>query len=679
MQLLRKAILDDSYLLDLDVRDVHAIFRAALDQIVGRGLLPTDQRDEVEAMLIEREEHSATAIGSAVAVPHVYLDFFDVPVIVFIRLARPLNLGAPDGVPTRFVFVLLGPENRAADHLDTLMHIARLMSDNQFRYEAQFAKNKRELLAALDQFESRQIRQRREPEKKAAVPDPLAWTGRFAGGLRADIRRRLPQYVSDFRDALATKSLGSIFFLFFACLAPAVTFGGIMADKTGGHIGAVEMIVASAICGVVYALTSGQPLIILGGTGPLLIITAILYAMCERWNIPFLTCYAWVGLWTGLYLIILAVTDASFLMRYFTRFTDEIFSALISVIFIVESITAILGYFFDKSVSDATELLTVMLALGTFFVASYLSRFKRSRYLQPKLREFLADFGPTIAIIAMTTIAVLYHAVDIKALAVPDSFGTTSGRPWFTNPMDASLTVKFGSAIPALLVAVLVYLDQNITARLINNKDNKLTKGAGYHLDLGIVGILIAVNSLFGLPWLVAATVRSLNHVRSLATVEEVIGPHTGRRARIINVRENRVTGLAIHLAIGVSLLALPLLRSIPMAVLYGLFLYMGVVSMAGNQFFERLNLWPMDPALYPSNHYTRRVPMRVIHKFTLIQLIGLGVLWIIKASPIGIIFPLAIAALVPVRFWLNRLFDSRHLELLDGAEVPIDEQDRFQ
>ena len=678
MQLLRKAILDDSYLLDLDARDVRSIFKAALDQVVGRGLLAADHRDEVESLLIEREEQSATAIGSAVAVPHVYLDFFDSPVIVFVRLSKPLNLGAPDGVPTRFVFVLLGPEGRAAEHLDTLMNIARLMSDNEFRYDAQFAKNKREMLAALERFEARQVRQKQEAPRKP-VPDGLVWTGKVAGGLIADIRRRLPNYASDFKDGLTIKSIGPVLFLFFACLAPSVTFGGIMADKTGGNIGAVEMIVSTAFCGIVYALFAGQPLNMLGGTGPMLIITSILYALSVEFEVEFLPAYAWVGLWSGLFLIILAVTDASFLMRFFTRFTDEIFAALISVIFIVEALSKIFGHFLVDSVGHDSALLTLMLALGTFYIASSLSRFKRSRYLQHQIREFLTDFGPTIAIISMTTIAVLYHAVNIDSLAVPQSFGTTSGRPWFTNPMDAPLKVKLGAAIPALLVAVLVYLDQNITARLINNKDNKLTKGEGYHLDVGIVGTLIAICSLFGLPWLVAATVRSLNHLRSLATTEEVIGPEGDRADRIINVRENRITGLSIHILIGVSLLALPLLKNIPMAVLYGLFLYMGIVSMAGNQFFERLNLWPMDSSLYPSNHYTRRVPIWTIHKFTAIQLACLALLWIIRVSAVGIIFPLAIAGLVPLRFALDRYFRQEDLELLDAEEIPTEEQDRFQ
>ena len=678
MQLLRKAILDDSFLLDLDARDIESIFAAALDQVVGRGLLAADKRDEVERLLIERETQSATAIGSAVAVPHVYLDFFEDPVIVFVRLKKPINLGAPDGVPTRFIFVLLGPEGRAAEHLDTLMNIARIMSDDEFRYDAQIASNKRGMLDALDRFAKRREPTTDADSDEAAVSE-LQFTGKPFGGLIADMRRRYPHYVSDIREGLNTKTLGSILFLFFACLAPSVTFGGIMAEKTGGNIGVVEMILATSICGVIYALGSGQPLNLLGGTGPILVFIAILYQLTEALELPFLQVYVWVGLWTGLYMVLCAIFDVSALMRYFTRFTDEIFAALISVIFIVEALRKIFSYFTTDDVSEAKALLTLILALGTFLIASNLSRFKRSRYLMPTVREFLADLGPTLAIAAMTTVAILYQSVEVDALAIPDTFGTTSGRPWWTNPMDAPMKVKLGAAIPALFGAVLVYLDQNITARLINNKDNKLTKGGGYHIDLAIVGVLTAIFSLFGLPWLVAATVRSLNHLRSLATTEDSIGPDGAAKTTIVKVRETRVSGFAIHVLIGCSLLALDLLKFIPTAVLYGLFLYMGVVSIKGNQFFERLNLWPMDAARYPSNHYTRRVPMSAIHKFTLVQLACLISLWVIRSSPIGILFPVAIAALVPIRFAMDRFFEQEHLLALDAEEVPQEEFDRFQ
>ncbi len=229
-----------------------------------------------------------------------------------------------------------------------------------------------------------------------------------------------------------------------------------------------------------------------------------------------------------------------------------------------------------------------------------------------------------------------------------------------------------------MLGTILLYLDQNITGRLVNSPNHKLEKGGGYHLDMAVVGGLIGVCSLYGLPWLVAATVRSLNHVRSLATVEEVVKPGGETKEKIIHTRETRVSGFMIHLLIGVSLFFLPLLQEIPKAVLWGLFLYMGVVSIRGNQFFERLSLWVMDRALYPATHYVRMAPLWVVHWFTAIQVVCLALLWIVKASDLGILFPLFIALLAPLRFLLDRFFNPKHLEVLDLEEDPEEEEEEW-
>jgi hypothetical protein len=77
---------------------------------------------------------------------------------------------------------------------------------------------------------------------------------------------------------------------------------------------------------VLYALTSAQPLTIIGGTGPVLAFIACLVQMAEALSLPFLPLYAWTGLWTYLILFISSVTSASNLVKYLTRFTDEIFS-----------------------------------------------------------------------------------------------------------------------------------------------------------------------------------------------------------------------------------------------------------------------------------------------------------------------------------------------------------------
>ncbi|MFC1759624.1 PTS sugar transporter subunit IIA, partial [Planctomycetota bacterium] len=535
-------------MLDLPAHSLEEAVGLMLDELVRKDELDASVLPDIRAEVQRKEARSASAIGHSLAVPHCYLDRIEKPVVAIARLRHGVNMGAPDGTPVRFVFLLLGPRGVTSEHLDTLANVARLMSDDEFRYLASEAKHATEFRQAIASCLG-------EPPAKVRTPpveDGLQYTGRPFGGLIADVRRRLPHYVSDFKDGLHSKCLGSTLFLFFACLAPAIIFGGLMHGETRGDIGAVEMIVATTFCGLVYSVIAGQPLIILGGTGPMLIFTGILYKFCEQNGIAFLPVYAWVGIWTGLILLLLAFTDASCLMRYFTRFTDEIFAALISVIFIVEAIEKLIHIFHEAENVDTighdVAMFSLILALGTFYIASSLSRFRKSHLLVPTVREFLADFGPTIAILAMAAIAYYWHdTITLAPLPAPDHFQTTSGRPWLVSFLDVPPKLIGLTLIPAFLCTVLVFLDQNITARLVNSRDNNLQKGESYHLDLAVVGGLVAVCSVFGLPWLVAATVRSLNHVRSLATTEEVFDKMGQAHTHILHVRENRVTAIAIH------------------------------------------------------------------------------------------------------------------------------------
>ncbi len=666
-------------MLDIPASSLDEAIVSIVRSLAQKSAIDSQHEDTIVAELRRREQESTSAIGHSLAVPHAYLDCISEPLIAIARLKHGINVGEPDGTPLQFVFLLLGPASATASHLDELADIARLMSDDEFHYLALEARDSGELRRAIED--------RMSGESAAAhfeaAGEGLTYTGRLFGGLIADVQRRRKHYVSDFVDGMHPQCIASTFFLFFACLAPAIIFGGLMHSKTGGDIGAVEMIVATVGCGLVYALFAGQPLIILGGTGPMLIFTGILFEFCARQDLNFLSVYGWVGIWTGLILLVLAATDASCLMRYFTRFTDEIFAALISIIFIFEAVNELVKIFrraeSGLSIGYDVALFSLLLAAGTFYVATSLSTFRKSHLLVPVVREFLADFGPTIAILLMAVIAFFARdTIPLDPLPAPDEFQTSTGRPWLVPLANTSGTVIAWMLIPALLCSVLVFLDQNITARLVNSPDNNLQKGESYHLDLAVVGVLITVCSLFGLPWLVAATVRSLNHVRSLATTEEVVVDAKTSRTHILHVRENRVTALMIHVLMAISLLLLPYLKHIPLAVLFGLFLYMGVVSMKGNQFFERLSLWLTDPDLYPRTHFVRQVPRRTLHLFTMIQLVCLAVLWFVKASAFGILFPFFIALLVPVRLIIGRFFDPKHIAVLDSEEIPEEEEETW-
>jgi len=394
---------------------------------------------------------------------------------------------------------------------------------------------------------------------KLEIIEGLECTNRAFGGFIDDIKRRVPHYASDFKDGLNSKTLGTTIFLYFAALANAIAFGALTGALTGNQIGVIEMLIVTAAGGILFALFSGQPLTILGGTGPITIFTGLLYVICLQLEIPFLATYAWVGIWSGLMMFVLAFTDASALMGYFTRFTDEIFAALISIIFIVEAVKDTLGAFGPEGYGLSSGFLTLLLALGTFLVSKILRNSVNTPFLRHGFREFLTDFGPSIAIMAMTIFALNFPEIELNRPVVPDEIGTTSGRGWLINIFDAPTWVIFGTIGPAILATILLFLDQNITTRLVNSPDNKLKKGMGYHLDLAIVALIVLIASLFALPWIVAATVHSLNHVRSLADVK-VVDVGGQKKEKIVSVRETRLSGLFIHLLIEPPCFSYPIL-----------------------------------------------------------------------------------------------------------------------
>ena len=127
--------------------------------------------------------------------------------------------------------------------------------------------------------------------------------------------------------------------------------------------------------------------------------------------------------------------------------------------------------------------------------------------------------------------------VDTPKLSVPGELKPTwSGRGWLIHPVGGNpWFTPIVAVIPALLGTILIFMDQQITAVIVNRKEHKLVKGGGYHLDLLIVAVLITICSIFGLPWFVAATVLSINHVRSLTRETECAAP--GEKPQFLGIR----------------------------------------------------------------------------------------------------------------------------------------------
>jgi PTS system nitrogen regulatory IIA component len=106
-------------------------------------------RNKVLKVLLERERISTTAIGEGVAIPHGKLNGVERVVGVFARSPEGIDFASLDGAPTHLFFVLVAPENAAADHLKALARISRLLKDEAFRRRLMAGQSSQELYTII--------------------------------------------------------------------------------------------------------------------------------------------------------------------------------------------------------------------------------------------------------------------------------------------------------------------------------------------------------------------------------------------------------------------------------------------------------------------------------------------------------------------------------------------------
>ncbi|XP_062127359.1 electroneutral sodium bicarbonate exchanger 1 isoform X16 [Drosophila sulfurigaster albostrigata] len=807
---LRGLLANGSVMLDMEANNLEVVADLVCDQMVSSGTLPAGVKDKVKDALLRRHRHqheyakktrlpiirsladmrnqssskkdmvkspssqsmarqtSGTELAeqqhkgnthfmrkippgaeaSNILVGEV--DFLERQLSCFIRLSQAAVMGdlTEVPVPTRFIFILLGPPGSQSNFHEIGRAMATLMSDEIFHEVAYRARKRDHLLAGVDEFldavtvlppgewdptirieppaaiPSQEVRKRppelpkeeideEEEEQRLREESGLSRSGRLFGGLINDFKRKIPWYLSDYKDALSMQCVASWIFLYFACLSPIITFGGLLSEATGKNMAAMESLVSGFVCGMGYGFFSGQPLTILGSTGPVLVFESIVYefSMAQGWD--YMTFRFWIGMWVAVICVVLVAIDASALVCYITRFTEENFATLIAVIFVYKAIENVVvigktfpvnqGIYdcictpplqsnasvleFAKYKWDSCEsyngtlvghdcgtpptenvfLMSVVLCTGTFILSTILKEFKNALFFPSIVRQYISDFSVLIAIFAMTFFDYSL-GVPTQKLEVPHELKPTlNTRGWlippFTekNPWWSPIIAVF----PAMLGTILIFMDQQITAVIVNRKENKLKKGCGYHLDLFVLSGLIAICSMMGLPWFVAATVLSINHVNSLKLESECSAP--GEKPQFLGVREQRVTHIMIFLTIGGSVLLTPLLGNIPMPVLFGVFLYMGVASLKGLQFFDRILIMFMPAKYQPDYMFLRQVPIKRVHLFTIIQLACLIILWLIKSFPqTSILFPLMLVVMIGIRKSLDFVFTRRELKILD-------------
>ncbi|KAI6210544.1 Anion exchange protein [Aphelenchoides besseyi] len=698
-----------------------------------------------------------TGTESAVVMVASEINGLDRPLSVFIRLQHPQTFypDLPDhAVPVRFVFVLLNPQGEM-ETLKIGRTVSTLLSDEIFHIVANYANDRFTLADCIEellgqstiippsqcspettrlhpedvQIDRELLSKRRQGLTTTETDNSgsedahtvgIAVSGRLFGGLIDDVKRKLPFYVSDFTDYFRgrfSQSISSTICCLIWNITNVITFSAVMERLLGGEIGAVENILCCAISGIVFGLFAGQPLNILSATGPTLLFEAIIYDICKTQQWEFLPFRFWMGMWISFILMIIVAKDYSALVAFITRFTEEAFATLISVVFIIQALERVYAIrrvapliedpieflrepycrcdLANKSRllapnEMATELakcrelggnptgfachfkpdiflFSILIFIGTFVLAMKLHSFKQSPFFSSRIRNFVSDFGVLISIVVFTILSQFVGLKDMPGLQVPDHLTPTIERSWivdFTNI--PHVYVAFLAGVPAIFYSVLIVMDQQITAVIVNRSDNLLKKSSGYHLDLAVVALLVLICSFMGLPFFVAATVLSVAHIDSLKLHSDVAT--LGEEPSFHGVKEQRLTVIISHILIGLSLFFTRIIRLVPMPVLAGIFLYLGVISLSGTQFIQRLLLLLMPVKYQPEYRWLRPVKMRRAHLFTFIQLLSILALFGLKSmDSLKITFPLMLVIMVILRAWpIERFFTYTELLALD-------------
>ncbi|KAL3835205.1 hypothetical protein ACJIZ3_009941 [Penstemon smallii] len=363
-------------------------------------------------------------------------------------------------------------------------------------------------------------------------------------GIKNDLKGRLLCYKQDWSGGLRAgiRILAPTTYIFFASAIPVISFGEQLERNTDGTITAVQTLASTALCGVIHSIVGGQPLLILGVAEPTVLMYTFMFDFVkDRKDLGpklFLAWTGWVCVWTALLLFLLAVLGACSIINRFTRVAGELFGLLIAMLFMQQAIRGVVEEFgipkrenikdtaFLPSWRFGNGMFALVLSFGLLLTALRSRKARSWRYGTGWLRGFVADYGVPLMVVVWT--AVSYIPVNDVPRGIPRRL--FSPNPWspgaYSNwtvtkdMLNVPLLYIIGAFIPATMIAVLYYFDHSVASQLAQQKEFNLKKPSSYHYDLLLLGFLVILCGLIGIPPSNGVIPQSPMHTKSLATLK---------------------------------------------------------------------------------------------------------------------------------------------------------------
>ncbi|KAK4104720.1 hypothetical protein N658DRAFT_187044 [Parathielavia hyrcaniae] len=514
------------------------------------------------------------------------------------------------------------------------------------------------------------------------TPEPW-WKIHLFRGIVNDIRKRAPFYLSDWTDAWNYRVVPATVYMFFANILPALAFSLDMFHKTDMQYGVNEVLLSSVLGAVVFALLACQPLVIVGVTGPITVFNYTVYDIMMPTGTNYLAFMCWIGLWSLVFHLILAVTNSCNWLRYVTRFPCDIFGFYVAFIYLQKGIQIL------ETLGDEEPFyLSVVVALLVFAIAYICGELGRSSLFRHPIRVFLKDYGTPLTVIFFTGFVHFGKMRQISLQTLPTGIAfmpTLSERGWFIHFWEIPVGDIFIAMPFALLLTILFWFDHNVSSLIAQGTEFPLKKPAGFHWDIFLLGLTTGVAGLLGLPFPNGLIPQAPFHTESLCVTEVVSsdssdsdggggggGGKKGFVFRAAYVVEQRVSNLAQGLLTLVAMTGplLSVLHLIPQGVLAGLFFIMGFQALEANGITTKLLFLLRDEALTPPAHPLRAaggVRRRAVWLFVAVELVGFAATFAITQTVAAVGFPVFILLLIPVRaLLLPRWLSPAELAVLD-------------
>lgn len=527
-------------------------------------------------------------------------------------------------------------------------------------------------------------------------------------GMWYDLRRRKPYLASDWIEGFEPRNwwtvINSVVRMYFINLMPAIAYVLDMNYRTDGSYGINEVLLASALAAIVFAVFSVQPLTFVGVTG---LINLVNYTQYDIFvghygfdRLGYLRIQAWALIWAAAFHFIVAIFNVCDFTRFITDMTSETFGFYVGVIYIQKGIELLIEEFEPLPLDNATGWLSVTIAILFTISVYFVAKVGNTTYLPFKVRNLVAGYAFAAGCIFWTGFSHFpknsLERVPIERLPITKAFFPTLDRGWFIDFWNIELKYVFVGAPLGFLIMLLFYFDHNVSSVMAQARNYPVRKPAGFHWDFFLLGITTLVSGFLGLPAPNGLVPQAPVNTETLSVYAQVEKPDADKRIaretlskgksklrtvkqqHIVNVLvvENRLSYLGVGL-LTLGTMTRPLLvvlGTMPRAVFAGVFILVGWASIERNNITMRTLAIFRDRRLAPPDEPLNTIRRSKIALFVGIQWLFAAMTIAISATIAGIGFPVIITLLIPLRYYLvPKWFSPLELKILDAPTADAD------